>query len=75
MTKYHKNNITLQLRVPIQTAISILGRLYGSGIINRAQYYQKLRKIDKLALEKEQEKDRKMEFLLKKVFTKPKRVL
>jgi len=69
MAKYHKNNITLQLRVPIQTAISILGRLYGSGIIDRSQYYQKLRKIDKLAIEKEKEKNRKMEILLKKVFT------
>lgn len=69
MAKYHKNNITLQLRVPIQTAISILGRLYGSGIIDRSQYYQKLRKIDKLTIEKEKEKNRKMEILLKKVFT------
>lgn len=69
MSKYKKNNITLELRVPVKTAISILGRLYGSGILTRSQYNSKLSKIDKAAAELEAKKSRKMDILLKKVFT------
>lgn len=69
MTKYRKNNITLQLRIPIKTAVTILGRLYGCGVLNRSQYYHKLSQIDKAAAELERKKDEKIEKLLKKVFT------
>lgn len=69
MQKYKKGNITLEIRVPVKTAISILGRLYGSGILTRSQYQHKLSKIDKIAAKKEKEKSKKTEILLKKVFT------
>lgn len=72
MTKYKKNQITLQIRCSIPMAKNILNRLYGNGTINRAQYQHKLSQIDKTAAELEQKKSRKMEILLKKVFTSKK---
>ena len=75
MNKYRKNNITLQIRVPIKTAISILGRLYGCGLLTRSQYQHKLSRIDKIAAEKEKEKSKKTEILLKKIFTTKKTML
>ena len=69
MAKYRKNNITLQLRVPVKTAITILGRLYGCGLLTRSQYQHKLSQIDKTTAEKEQKKSKRTEILLKKVFT------
>lgn len=69
MNKYRKNNITLQLRVPVKTAITILGRLYGCGLLTRSQYQHKLSQIDKATAEKERKKSKRTEILLKKVFT------
>ena len=75
MTKYKKNQITLQIRCSISMAKNILNRLYGNGTINRSQYQYKLSKIDKKAAELEQKKAKKTEILLKKVFTTKKSVL
>ena len=47
MKTWNKGNITLQLRVPLKTAELILGRLYGSGVLTREQYFEKLKKIKK----------------------------
>lgn len=70
MSKYRKGQITLQIRVPIQMAISLLGRLYGSGVITKAQYLRKLAQVDTAAAQAEQKKDEKMEKLLKKILAK-----
>ena len=70
MSKYRKGQITLQIRVPIQMAISLLGRLYGSGVITKAQYLHKLAQVDTAAAQAEQKKDEKMEKLLKKILAK-----
>ena len=66
---YKKNQITLQVRVSPKRAKFILDWLYGCGNISREQYQHKLSKIDKIALKQEKEKHKKMEILLKKVFT------
>lgn len=66
MKKYGKNRITLQIRVPIKMAVSILGRLYGSGIISREQYLEKLENVSKEEMLKEKTKMEKM----KKIFSK-----
>ena len=47
MKTWNKGNITLQLRVPLKTAELILGRLYGSGVLTREEYIEKLKKIKK----------------------------
>jgi uncharacterized protein YqgQ len=65
MKKYGKNRITLQIRVPIKMAVSILGRLYGSGIISREQYLEKLENVSKEEMLKEKTKMEKM----KKIFS------
>ena len=70
MDKYKKNNITVELRVPIKTAISIIGRLYGSGVLSRTQYYNKLAQIDKKAAKIEQQKIEKMDKILSKIAQK-----
>ena len=70
MSKYRKGQITLQIRVPIQMAISLLGRLYGSGVITKAQYLRKLAQVDTAAAQAEQKKNEKMEKLLKKILAK-----
>lgn len=66
MRKYGKDRITLQIRVPIKMAVSILGRLYGSGIISREQYLEKLENVSKEEMLKEKTKMEKM----KKIFSK-----
>ena len=67
MKKYGKNRITLQVRVPIKMAVSILGRLYGSGVMSRKQYLEKLESVSKLEMEKEKKKMEKMEKIFSKV--------
>lgn len=62
--KYHKNNITLQIRVPVALAISILGRLYGCGIISRQQYMEKLDSVSHQAAEMERNKNKRLARLL-----------
>lgn len=66
MKKYGKGRITLQIRVPVKMAVSILGRLYGSGIISREQYLEKLENVSKEEMLKEKTKMAKM----KKIFSK-----
>lgn len=70
MKKYKKNNITLQIRVPIKVAISILGRIYGSGVISREQYLEKLESVSKMEAEKEKKKMEKMDKMFDKVLKK-----
>lgn len=65
-----KGNVTLQVRIPKDKAISILGRLYGSGCISRVQYEEKVRQIDEKVLEKEEKKRKKMDKILDKVLKK-----
>jgi tRNA(Phe) wybutosine-synthesizing methylase Tyw3 len=66
MKKYGKGRVTLQIRVPIKMAVSILGRLYGCGIISREQYLEKLENVSKEEMLKEKTKMAKM----KKIFSK-----
>lgn len=65
MKKYGKDRITLQIRVPVKMAVSILGRLYGCGIISREQYLEKLENVSKEEMLKEKTKMEKM----KKIFS------
>lgn len=59
-----KNRVTLQVRVPKDVAISILGRLYGGGYITKTQYQEKMSQIDEIYLEKEEKKRIKMDKIL-----------
>ena len=61
-----KKNITLQVRVPKEVGISILGRLYGGGYISKEQYEEKVSQIDNFVLEKEEKKRMKMDKMLSK---------
>ena len=70
MKKYGKGRITLQIRVPIKMAVSILGRCYGSGVISREQYLEKLESVSKAEMEKEKKKMEKMDKILGKVLKK-----
>ena len=63
-------NVTLQVRIPKDTAISILGRLWGSGHITRKQYEEKISLIDDYALENERKKAEKMEKIMRKILKK-----
>ena len=65
MGKYKKNNITLQIRVPADFAISILGRLYGKGWLTRKQYLDKIASISKEKMEQEKQKSEKLNQLIK----------
>lgn len=67
MGRYNKGNITLQIRVPVEMATSILGRIYGKGLINREQYLARLQIIDRERAEIEKQKNKKMEIILKNV--------
>ena len=62
-----KGNVTLQIRIPKDVAISILGRLYGGGYISRKQYEEKVSQIDEFVLERERKKSIKMDKILSKV--------
>lgn len=55
---YRKNNITLQIRVPVEQAILILGRLYGCGVITREQYLSRIKILDREKAEKERQKNK-----------------
>lgn len=68
--KYRKNNITLQLRVPVSFAVSILGRLYGMGMLTKAEYMAKLDKVSHLEAEKERHKNERLARLVKKASEK-----
>lgn len=63
-------NVTLQVRVPKDVAVSILGRLWGSGHINRKQYEEKISLIDDCILERERKKSEKMEKIMQKILKK-----
>ena len=68
-----KNRVTLQVRVPKDKAISILGRLYGSGCLTREQYEYKVGQIDKFVLEKEERKRIRLDKILSKALNKGKK--
>lgn len=63
-------NVTLQVRIPDKVAVSILGRLWASGYLNRKQYEEKVSQIDVLALERERKKAEKMEKIMSKILKK-----
>lgn len=65
-----KNNVTLCVRIPKEIAVSILGRLYAGGHINRAQYQTKVRQIDKTVLDRDRKKVLKLEQMLAKMTEK-----
>lgn len=64
--KYRKDNITLQIRVPVTLAISLLGRLYGMGLLSREDYMRRLDKISHMEAEKERYKNIRLSRLLEK---------
>lgn len=68
--RYRKNNITLQLRVPVALAISLLGRLYGMGLLTKKDYLARLDKVSHLEAEKERNKSKKLAQLIKKASEK-----
>ena len=41
-----KNNISLTIRVPVDEAIRIIGRLWAKGIMNDKQYIRRLQELD-----------------------------
>ena len=59
-----KNRVTLQVRVPKEVGISILGRLYGGGYITKAQYEKMAGQIDEEFVEREKKKRIKMDKIL-----------
>lgn len=63
---YKKNRVTLQVRIPKDVAVSILGRLYAWRYISREQYEAKISQIDEDYLETERKKREKMD----KIFAK-----
>lgn len=63
-------NVTLQVRVPKDVAISVLGRLYGGGYITKTQYEEKVSQIDEFVLERERKKSIKMDKILSKIAKK-----
>lgn len=65
-------NVTLQVRVPKDVAISVLGRLYGGGYITKAQYEAKVALIDEVYLENERKKAKKMDKLLARALSSKK---
>ena len=66
MRKYNKNNITLQIRVPVGMAISLLGRLYGCGLLSKEDYMAKLEKISQEEATKEMHKSNRLTRLIEK---------
>ena len=68
-----KGNVTLQIRCPKDKAISILGRLYGSGCLSREQYEYKVGQIDKCVLEREERKRMRLDKILSKALNKGKK--
>ena len=48
----------MQIRVPVEQALWILGRLYGCGLITREQYVARVKTIDRAKAEKEQQKSK-----------------
>lgn len=60
-------NVTLQVRIPKNVAVSILGRLYAGRYISREQYETKIAQIDERALEIERQKTDKLERLLSRI--------
>lgn len=68
--KYRKDNITFQIRIPVALAISLLGRMYGMGLLTRAEYLAKLEKVSRLDAEKERNKNKRLSRLLEKASEK-----
>lgn len=64
---YKKGNVTLQIRLPIPMAISILGRLYGAGVLTKDQYYHKLAQVDVAVAEHEKKKEDRFNKIMKKL--------
>ena len=63
-------NVTLQVRIPKNIAISVLGRLYGGGYITKSQYESKISQIDEFVLERERKKAEKMDKIMQKILKK-----
>lgn len=61
---YRKDTITLNVRVPRDVALLILGRLYGSGVLSKKQYEYKASQIDSQFAEKQKIKAEKLKKLL-----------
>ena len=70
MKNYHKGNITLQIRVPAALAISILGRLYGCGLMTKDEYMQRVEKISVEKAENEKRNSDNLSRLLEKASEK-----
>lgn len=51
-------------------AISILGRLYGSGVLTKDQYYHKLAQVDIAVAEHEKKKEARFNKIMKKIAKK-----
>ena len=64
MRKYKKGNITLQIRVPVSFAVSVLGRLYGMGLLSREEYMAKLEKISQQEAVRQEYKTRRLSDLI-----------
>ena len=67
---WKKGNVTLQIRLPIPMAISILGRLYGAGVLTKDQYYHKLAQVDMEVAEHEKKKEARFNKIMKKIAKK-----
>lgn len=67
---WKKGNVTLQIRLPMPMAISILGRLYGSGVLTKDQYYHKLAQVDTAVAEYEKKKEARFDKIMKKIAKK-----
>lgn len=70
MKNYRKGNITLQIRVPVALAISILGRLYGCGLMTKDEYMQRVEKISVEKAENEKRNSYNLSRLLEKASEK-----
>lgn len=68
--RYRKDNITLQIRVPVALAVSLLGRLYGMGLLSREDYIARLDKVSHIEAEKERHKNKRLSRLLEKASEK-----
>ena len=67
MGRYRKDSYTLSVQVPADVGLSILGRLWATGIITKEQYDKKASQIDNGFQEREMRKHKKLEQLLKGV--------
>lgn len=64
--KYKKNTVVLTLSMPVDTAVSILGRLWAKGVLSDKQYEHKLSQVDARYLAKQKKKQKKLAELVEK---------